>query len=120
MKPMPALALIAVGAILAFAVRAPGGAISWSSAGWVLILTGLAGILLPYLLPQRYSWSRRITRRRGERRTPVGFSFRRRPNPSLVTVTRPAEPVEEMIATDGGAPAAAAPAEEVVEEYFEE
>ncbi len=122
MKPMPALALIAVGAILAFAVRAPGGAISWSSAGWILILTGLAGLLLPYLLPQRYSWSRRVTRRRGERRPPVGWTFRRRPDPRLVTVTRPADPVaaDEVIATQSTAPAAAAPAEEVVEEYFED
>ncbi len=120
MKPMPALALIAVGAILAFAVRAPGGAISWSSAGWVLILTGLAGLLLPYLLPQRYSWSRRVTRRRGERRPPVGWSFRRRPDPRLVTVSGPTEPVEEVIATEGTTPPAAPAAEEVVEEYFEE
>lgn len=121
MKPMPALALIALGAILAFAVRAPAGVISWSSAGWVLILTGIAGVLLPYLLPQRYAWSRRVTRRRGEGRPPVGWTFRRRPDPRLVTVTRPAESVaDEVIATESTTPAAAAPAEEVVEEYFEE
>jgi len=119
MKPMPALALIAVGAILAFAVRAPGGAISWSSAGWVLILTGIAGVLLPYLLPQRYSWVRRVTRRRAERRQPVGWAFRRRPDPRLVTVSGPTEPVEEVV-TDAPAPGAAPPAEEIVEEYFEE
>jgi len=51
MKPAAALAVIAVGAILAFALKAPGGVISWSSAGWVLILTGIAGVLLPYLTP---------------------------------------------------------------------
>jgi hypothetical protein len=120
MKPMPALALIAVGAILAFAVRASGGVISWSSAGWVLILTGTAGILLPYLLPQRYSWVRRVTRRRGERRQPVGWTFRRRPDPRLVTVSGPTEPVEKVTTTDAAATGAAPPAEEVVEEYFEE
>jgi len=120
MKPMPALALIAVGAILAFAVRAPGGVISWLSVGWVLILTGLAGILLPYLLPQRYSWVRRVTRRGRERRQPVGWAFRRRPDPRLVTVSRPAEPVDEVIATDPPTSAGAAPAEEMVEEFYEE
>ena len=121
MKPMPALMLIAAGAILAFAVRAPGGVISWSSAGWVLILTGIAGVLLPYLLPQRYAWSRRVTRRRGERRPPVGWTFRRRPDPRLVTVSRPAETVaHDVIAAGSTAPAATAPAEEVAEEYFED
>ncbi|HUL27144.1 MAG TPA: hypothetical protein VLW44_15415 [Streptosporangiaceae bacterium] len=118
MKPMPALALIAVGAILAFAVNAPGGVISWSSAGWVLILTGIAGVLLPYLLPQRSSWVRRVTRSSGDRRMPVGWTFRRRPDRRLVTVPTPQ--VEEVIPAPGAAPAGAAPAEEVVEEYFED
>jgi hypothetical protein len=113
MKPMPALALIAVGAILAFAVRAPGGAISWSSAGWVLILTGIAGVLLPYLLPQRWV-QRRVIRRGGERRMPVGWTFRRRPNPRLVTVA-----ADEVVTTED-TPPATAPAEEVVEEFYEE
>ena len=90
MKPMPALALIAVGAILAFAVNAPGGVISWSSAGWVLILTGIAGVLLPYLLPQRVQ--RRVIRSGGAGRMPMGWTFRRRPSPSLATVPRPPSP----------------------------
>ena len=119
MKPMPALALIALGAILAFAVRAPGGVISWSSAGWVLILTGIAGVLLPYLLPQR-SVLRRVTRRGGARGMPVGWTFRRRrPNPSLVTVP-PVVAADEVITTDEAPPTAGAPAEEVVEEIYEE
>lgn len=117
MKPMPALALIAVGAILAFAVRAPGGVISWSSAGWVLILTGIAGVLLPYLLPQR-SVLRRVIRRGDMRRMPVGWTFRRRPNPSLVTV--PPVAADEVIATEATPPAAGVPGEEVVEEIYEE
>jgi hypothetical protein len=116
MKPMPALALIAVGAILAFAVRAPGGVISWSSAGWVLILTGIAGVVLPYLLPQRWT-QRRVIRRGGARRMPVGWTFRRRPNPSLVTVPPAAD---EVFTTEETPPAAGAPAEEVVEEIYEE
>jgi hypothetical protein len=118
MKPKPALALIAVGAILAFAVNAPGGVISWSSAGWVLILTGIAGVLLPYLLPQRWV-QRRVVRRSAERGMPMGWTFRRRPNPSLVTVP-PAVPADEVITTEETPPAAAAPAEEVVEEIYEE
>jgi hypothetical protein len=118
MKPMPALALIAVGAILAFAVRAPGGVISWSSVGWVLILTGIAGVLLPYLLPQRWV-RRRVTRRNGDRRMPVGWTFRRRPSPSLATVP-PVAGVDEVITTDGTPSGVATPTEEVVEEYYEE
>jgi len=118
MKPMPALALIALGAILAFAVRAPGGVISWSSAGWVLILTGIAGVLLPYLLPQRWV-QRRVIRRGGARSMPVGWTFRRRPNPSLVTVP-PAVPADEVITTEEAPVATGAPAEEVVEEFYEE
>ena len=118
MKPMPALALIAVGAILAFAVNAPGGVISWPSAGWVLILTGIAGVLLPYLLPQRSSRVRRVTRSSGDRRMPVGWTFRRRPDRRLVTVPTP--PAEEVIPTEGTTVAGGAPAEEVVEEFFEE
>jgi hypothetical protein len=113
MKPMPALALIAVGAILAFAVRASGGMVSWSTAGWVLILTGIAGAVLPYLLPQRWV-QRRVIRRGGERRMPVGWTFRRHPNPRLVTVA-----ADEVVTTEDSPPATA-PAEEVVEEFYEE
>ena len=115
MKPMPALVLIAVGAILAFAVHAPGGVISWSSAGWVLILTGIAGVLLPYLLPQRYSSVRRVIR---NGRMPLGWTFRRRPDRRLVTIPTP--PAEDVIPTEGTVRAGEAPAEEVVEEFFEE
>ena len=119
MKPMPALALIAVGAILAFAVRAPSGMISWSSAGWVLILTGIAGVLLPYLLPQRWV-QRRVIRRGGAGRMPMGWTFRRRPNPSLATVPPPVVSADEVITAEETPLAAAAPAEEVVEEIYEE
>jgi hypothetical protein len=118
MKPMPALALIAVGAILAFAVRAPGGVISFSSAGWVLILTGLAGVLLPYLLPQRWV-QRRVIRRGGAGRMPMGWTFRRRPNPSLATVPPPVVS-DEVLTTEESPPVAGTPAEEVVEEIYEE
>ena len=119
MKPMPALALIAVGAILAFAVKAPGGVISWSSAGWVLILTGIAGVLLPYLLPQRWT-QRRVIRRGGAGRMPVGWTFRRRPNPRLATVPPPVVPADEVITAEDTPAAAGAPAEEVVEEFYED
>jgi len=94
--------------------------ISWSSAGWVLILTGIAGVLLPYLLPQRVQ--RRVIRSGGAGRMPMGWTFRRRPSPSLATVPPPAVATSEVIATEEAAPAgrAPAPAEEVVEEIYEE
>jgi hypothetical protein len=50
---------------------------------------------------------------------PVGWTFRGRPNPRLATVP-PAVPVDEVITTEGTPPGVATPAEEVVEEYYEE
>jgi hypothetical protein len=47
------LLIIAVGAILAFAVRANTSAINLHTAGWVLIIIGLIGMLLPQ---RTYGW----------------------------------------------------------------
>ncbi len=58
MKTAPALALIAVGAILAFAVHAHLRLFSFQIAGWVLMLTGIAGLVIP---GRGYSWVRRVT-----------------------------------------------------------
>jgi uncharacterized membrane protein len=47
MKPANALSLIALGAILAFAVHAHMHFVDWNAAGWVIMLTGTAGLFLP-------------------------------------------------------------------------
>src|SRR5215470_14812843 len=60
MKTAPALALVAVGAILAFAVHAQLRFFSFQIAGWVIMLTGVAGLVIPR---RGYRWVRRITRR---------------------------------------------------------
>ena len=56
MRTATALTLVAIGAILAFAVTAEPPGFSFHVAGWVLMLTGLAGAVLPR---RGYSWLRR-------------------------------------------------------------
>ena len=138
MRTATGLALIAIGAIFAFAVTASPSFLNLQVAGWILILTGVAGLFVPR---RGYGWMRRVVRRprgaaveaNGE---PHRFKdtrwFRRNalPDPRL-------EPpqdamVERTVAGDGmpdtlsppaaerAVPGGAAPAEETVEEYFEE
>lgn len=56
MRTATALTLVAIGAILAFAVTAEPPGFSFHVAGWVLMLTGVAGAVLPR---RGYSWLRR-------------------------------------------------------------
>jgi hypothetical protein len=66
MKIATALTVLAVGAILAFAVRANPPGLDIHTVGWVVMLTGVAGMVLP---GQAQGWlRRRIVVRRG----PVG------------------------------------------------
>jgi hypothetical protein len=57
--------LIAVGAILAFAVHVATNGVNLHSVGWILIAVGAAGILLSMLFWQSWAgpgyWSRRRT-----------------------------------------------------------
>jgi hypothetical protein len=58
------LVLIAVGAILAFAVNeSPGASVDVDVVGWILLIVGLVGLLLSLLLWERWGpgywgWSR--------------------------------------------------------------
>jgi len=62
MRTGAGLALIAVGAILAFAVNASWSAVNVHVVGWVLMIVGLAGILINR---STYVWlGRRVVRRR--------------------------------------------------------
>ena len=65
MKTATGLAIIAVGAILAFAVTGHPGWLNVQAAGWVLILVGLAGMFIPR---RGYGWLRRQVVRRPPRR----------------------------------------------------
>src|SRR5712692_4228592 len=65
MKTATGLTLVAIGAILAFAVHAHLRVLNLQIAGWVIILTGLAGIFVPR---SGYGWlRRRVVVRRGSR-----------------------------------------------------
>ncbi|HWG62020.1 MAG TPA: hypothetical protein VG253_09945 [Streptosporangiaceae bacterium] len=85
MKTASGLALIAVGAILAFAVQSSPSWFSFQAAGWVLIVVGLAGMFVPR---RGYGWLRRrvvVRRPRG-----VGARTRRsglHTTPGTVLVT---------------------------------
>ena len=124
MRTAPGLALIAIGAILAFAVSSSPSFLNLQIAGWVIMLTGVAGIVVPR---RGYGWMRRrvvVVRRprgvamepRGGRRAFAGQMFHRNMDPGL--------PVPEARLTETTiqqpTPAAAQPAEETVEEYFQE
>jgi hypothetical protein len=120
MRTATGLALIAIGAILAFAVSQSPSFLNLQIVGWVLILTGVAGMVVPR---RGYGWLRRrvvVRRPRGpdtvlepETQTQVreidpSPVF---PNPRLPATETPVE----RTATGAGQPA-----EETVEEYFEE
>ena len=61
MKTGAGLALVAIGAILAFAVTGHPGWLNVQVAGWVLMLVGLAGMFVPR---RGYGWlKRRVVRR---------------------------------------------------------
>jgi hypothetical protein len=61
MKTGAGLALIAVGAILAFAVTSTPSGFNINIAGWVLMIVGVIGLVLPM---RTYGWiGRRVVRR---------------------------------------------------------
>ena len=102
MKTATSLTLVAVGAILAFAISAH---ISWLNLpviGWILILTGVAGAIIT-----RSTWLRRtVVKRRPAAAAADRTAQRPPPSQRLVTGRRPA------VARD------AAPAEpETIKEY---
>jgi hypothetical protein len=130
MRTATGLALIAIGAILAFAVTTSPSFLNLQVVGWILILTGVAGMLVPR---RGYGWLRRRVVRRprgvaveanGEpRRFRNTRWFRQNaiPDPRLEETGSPvAEGTVPGGAVERTAPGAAQPAEETVEEYFEE
>jgi hypothetical protein len=71
MKTATGLAIVAVGAILAFAVTGHPGWLNVQAAGWVLILVGLAGMFIPR---SGFGWLRRQVVRRPPRRAVAASS----------------------------------------------
>ena len=76
MKTATALTVAAIGAIFAFAVTAEPSFFNFHAAGWVLMLTGVAGAFLPR---RSYGWLRRrlVLNTGGTRRNDVELRPRR-------------------------------------------
>ena len=77
MKTATSLTLVAVGAIVAFAITAHLAFLNLQVTGWVLILTGIAGALLT-----RNSWLRRTLVGQSRPGTVAASSTRQRPPPA--------------------------------------
>jgi Domain of unknown function (DUF6458) len=131
MRTATGLALIAIGAILAFAVTTSPSFLNLQVVGWILILTGVAGMLVPR---RGYGWLRRRVVVRRPRGTAVEANgeprrfrntrwFRQNalPDPRLEETGSPvAEGTVTESAVERAVPGPGQPAEETVEEYFEE
>jgi hypothetical protein len=131
MRTATGLALIAIGAILAFAVTTSPSFLNLQVVGWILILTGVAGMLVPR---RGYGWLRRrvvVRRPRGAAAEANGeprkfrntrwFRQNAIPDPRLEETGSPvAEGTVTESVVERTAPGPAQPAEETVEEYFEE
>ncbi|HEX6452092.1 MAG TPA: DUF6458 family protein [Trebonia sp.] len=88
MRTGAGLALICVGAILAFAVTAHASVINVQAVGWILMLTGLIGLLMPR---RAYGWlGRRMLVRRTRSWPGAG------PGADSGTSTVPVDRVEEI------------------------
>jgi ABC-type transport system involved in cytochrome bd biosynthesis fused ATPase/permease subunit len=110
MKTATALTIVAVGAILAFAVTAQPSFFSFHITGWVLMLTGLAGAAVPR---RSYSWlRRRMVLNNGGQRKEVDLrrqNFSRLLVPGgLITEGRDGTPAEVPLESD------------TIEQYIEE
>jgi hypothetical protein len=126
MRTATGLTLVAIGAILAFAVRTSPSFLNLQVAGWVIMLTGVAGVFVPRRGP---GWlRRRIVVRRprgtavdpapGPRALGIGRVFHR-PAGRGTPVARPRPPVT-LSAGEQTIPGTRAPAEETVEEFYQE
>jgi hypothetical protein len=130
MRTATGLALVAIGAILAFAVTTSPSFLNLQVAGWILMLTGVAGLLVPR---RGYGWMRRVVVRRprgeaveangGPHRFKNSRWFRQNalPDPRLPATDSPVADgalTEETVERTVTGPSR--PAEETVEEFFEE
>src|SRR5260370_32397758 len=87
MKTATGLTLVAIGAILAFAVHAHLRVLNLQVVGWVIILTGLAGIFVPR---SGYGWlRRRVVVRRSPRGRVIRTADETREPPSLLNPGAP-------------------------------
>jgi hypothetical protein len=122
MRTATGLALVAIGAILAFAVTAHPSFLNLQVAGWVIMLTGVAGLAIPR---RGYGWLRRRVVVRRPRAAPAitgpTASSRLRPGRFVLGQRRwqTEETSPSQTLTGRPAPPEAVP-EETVEEFYEE
>jgi hypothetical protein len=114
--------LVAFGAILAFAIRTSPSFLNLQVAGWVIMLTGVAGMFIPRRGSGRLR-RRIVVRRPGgtavdparvTRALGIGRVFHR-PGPGV-----PVAPTAAGSTAEPAIPGAVAPAEETVEEFYQE
>jgi uncharacterized protein DUF6458 len=89
MKTGVGLALIAVGAILAFAVTTNTSVFNLHTAGWVLIIIGIIGVAIPrrgYALVGQRVFTRRTRRLRGARVEDITYPAYVNRNPASTRV----------------------------------
>jgi hypothetical protein len=126
MRTATGLVLVAIGAILAFAVRTSPSFLNLQVTGWVIMLTGVAGVFIP----RRGAGGlrRRITVRRprgtavspasGPRALGIGRVFHRPAGPGRPVAE--SQPPMAASTAEQTMPGPSVPAEETVEEYFQE
>ena len=131
MKIATGLTLIAIGAVLAFAVNGHPWFLNLQVCGWIIMAVGVAGLAIPR---RGYGWLRRqmVIRRGPDGRQVVGIRQRRNPSYIMINPAAAAEPsAGGETAPIPGAPgyaepkdyvdsARVVPDEDVVEEYFPE
>jgi hypothetical protein len=125
MKTATSLTLVAIGAILAFAVTAQPSFFSFRTAGWVLIVIGIVGAVVPR---RGYGWMRRRLVLTGAgRRVVTDRGQRQRQLPKIlqngVVTRRPdrvltGEPID--ILADDPIDANEAVEQDTIEQYIEE
>ena len=123
MKTATALIVMAVGAVFAFAIDLHFSFLNLQAAGWILILLGAAGLVLPR---RGYGWLRRqLVMERGPDGAPVA-SFRRRNVPPYLMINPAGAPGAAFDTAVMPAEAEITevtpviPDEEIVEEFFPE
>jgi hypothetical protein len=125
MRTATGLTLVAIGAIFAFAIRTTPSFLDLQTTGWVIMLTGVAGMLIPRRGNARIRRRTVVRRPRGTgaaatgpRALGAGRVFRRPAGP----VTPLAEPVPPAAGSPvkQTIPGTVEPAEETVEEYFQD
>ena len=117
MKTGTGLALITAGAILAFAVTANTSVFNLQIAGWVLMIVGILGMVIPrsgYAWVGRRMFVRQTRWRPGSRVEEVVYPTQTNRNPANSRV-QPGLPAPRPVGSPEGAP----PETEVVEDVYE-